>query len=239
MHQPGNFEKLTKLYAEAETAIEDGRFEDAIAKLDEGLAIDDHFRQRYLTMYAQRAFAEQRIERWDEAIADYTKALALESSIHHAQHHFHRGMCLAHRGDIDAAIEDYGRAIALVPDQPGPYHLRGKLLALERERYAEAHADFDKLIAIRPHMEGYQLRGLCKLEEGLPNDALIDLAAASAIRTDAYTTYLEAHCRAALGQREETLSAMRRTVEIDPNYRESFATEEEFAPYRGVGVELN
>ncbi|MBS2026375.1 MAG: hypothetical protein JST54_00605 [Deltaproteobacteria bacterium] len=41
---PGAFQKLQQLYADGVAAIEERRFEDAIAKFTEGLAIDDHFR---------------------------------------------------------------------------------------------------------------------------------------------------------------------------------------------------
>ena len=60
---PGLFERLTTLYADGERAIEEGRFSDAVALFTEGIRLDDQFRQHYVTMYAQRAFARSRRRR--------------------------------------------------------------------------------------------------------------------------------------------------------------------------------
>lgn len=150
---PGAFQKLVALYNEGDQAIQAGDLETAVAKFSEGIAIDDHFRQRYVTMYAQRAFALQKLGRLEEAIADYTKALELgEPPENQAQYFFHRGMAIKHlpaegdarQANIEAAIADFGRSIALYQNHPGPYHLRGQLL-FDQGRYGEARADFVRL----------------------------------------------------------------------------------------------
>lgn len=132
---PGAFQELLELYQGAERAIDEERFEEAIGLLTRGIAIDDHFRQRWITMYAQRAFALHRLRRWKDAIADYTKALSMgEPPVHQAQYHFHRGICFAsmdakgeqRKKNLDAAIQDYTRSIALYADHPGPYRMRAR-----------------------------------------------------------------------------------------------------------------
>lgn len=132
---PGAFEALTELYRDAEQAIEEERFDDAIALLSRGIGIDDHFRQRWITMYAQRAFALHRLRRFEDAIADYTKALSMgEPPVHQAQYHFHRGLCFAsldakgdkRRKSLEAAIRDYTQSIALYAEHPGPYRMRAR-----------------------------------------------------------------------------------------------------------------
>lgn len=132
---PGAFAELTELYASAERAIDSERFEEAVDLLTRGIAIDDHFRQRWITMYAQRAFALHRLRRWEDAIADYTRALAMnEPPIHQAQYHFHRGLCAAsldvagakRRKHLESAVRDYTRSIELYPDHPGPFRMRAR-----------------------------------------------------------------------------------------------------------------
>ncbi|MFN7134147.1 MAG: tetratricopeptide repeat protein, partial [Myxococcales bacterium] len=146
---PGAFQKLQALYAEGEAAIQEGQFEEAVEKFSEGLAIDDNFRQRYISMYAQRAFALHNLGRLDEAIADYSKAIEMEPEINQAQYYFQRGICwMSLGGQDERAIADFGSAMNLHPDHPGPYHLRGKLLFVHG-RYAEAIADFDAALAIQ------------------------------------------------------------------------------------------
>ena len=138
---PGAFQALQQLYAEGEAAIDAGDFPLAVAKFTEGLGIDDHFRQRYVTMYAQRAFALHRMGETDKAIPDYTKAIEMEPPINQAQYYFHRGMCFARQENgVEQAIADYGSSIAPHDQHPGPFELRGKLLAA-LGRQAEADAD--------------------------------------------------------------------------------------------------
>ena len=62
MHNvPGLYDRLTALYTDGVRALEDGRLLDAVAVFSEGLQLDDQFRQAHVTMYAQRAFAYQRL----------------------------------------------------------------------------------------------------------------------------------------------------------------------------------
>lgn len=154
---PGAFEKLRTLYAEGEAALQEQRFADAVAKFSEGLSIDDNFRQRYVTMYAQRAFALHNMGRLDEAIGDYTHAIEKEPEINQAQYYFQRGLCFMSLGRLDDAIRDYGQAIAMHPQHPGPFHLRGKLL-FQQGRFAEAIADFDSALAIHDIPECRELK---------------------------------------------------------------------------------
>jgi tetratricopeptide (TPR) repeat protein len=154
---PGAFQKLQTLYAEGEAAIQEQRFADAVATFSEGLRIDDNFRQRYVTMYAQRAFALHNMGRLDEAIPDYTRAIEKEPEINQAQYYFQRGLCFMSLGRPDDAIRDYGQAIAMHPQHPGPFHLRGKLL-FQQGRFADAIADFDNALALHDIPECRELK---------------------------------------------------------------------------------
>jgi tetratricopeptide (TPR) repeat protein len=154
---PGAFQKLQALYAEGEAAIQEQRFADAVARFSEGLRIDDNFRQRYVTMYAQRAFALHNLGRLEEAIPDYTRAIEKEPEINQAQYYFQRGLCFMSLGRPDDAIADYGQAIALHPHHPGPFHLRGKLL-FQQGRFADAIRDFDSALAIHDIAECRELK---------------------------------------------------------------------------------
>lgn len=188
---PGLFDRLTALYADGERAIAEGRLHDAEALFTEGLGLDDEFRNKYVTMYAQRAFARQRLGDNMGAIPDYGRAIEMEPPMNQAQYLFHRGMCFsAIGGHEEHAVQDFGRSIALYPDHPGPYHLRGKIYASEMGRYEEAIADFDHLLAMRPVAEGYQLRGYAKLNLGRGRDAIADLIEANNLEPDTYTDYL-------------------------------------------------
>jgi tetratricopeptide (TPR) repeat protein len=231
MHTPENFERLTRLYAEGERCVAAGDLEGAVQRFSEGLAIDDHFRQRYVTLYAQRAFALHRLGQLAAAVDDYGRAIAMEPPIHQAQYHLQRAMCLRQLGEDAPAYEDFGRAAALAPEQPGPWHLRGRLL-VDQNRYDEAIADFDRLLALRPDPDGYTQRAFCKASRDDHQGGLEDCRASLALRADPYTDYLAALCCAALGQTQPMLEHAARAVAGDPSFRTALAEDEEFAGYR-------
>lgn len=230
---PGLYDRLTQIYADGERAIEEGRWGDAVAKFSEGLDLDDHFRQRYVTMYAQRAFARQRMGDAAGALPDYERAIAMEPPMNQAQYHFHRGMCLADLERNEEAAEAYGASIAIYPDHPGPYHLRGKLLSSELGRHEEAIADFDRLLEMRPVPEGYQLRGYSKLNLGRGADAIPDLLEARRLDPDTYTEYLLAWAGAVAPDDELFYRSMQAVLAAEPSYKPYFAENDDYARFRG------
>jgi tetratricopeptide (TPR) repeat protein len=232
MHAPGNFERLTQLYAVGEQHAARGEFEQAVACFGEALAIDDHFRQRYVTLYAQRAFALHRLGRFAEAIDDYGRALAMEPPAHQAQYHMQRAMCLRQLRRDDEALADFTRSATLAPEQPGPWHLRGAL-HIDHERWQEAIGDFDRLLALRPHPNGYQQRAFAKMNLKDYAGALPDALTSLQLQADPYTDYLAAGCLAVLGQSEAMMQHAARASSADPFYRTALAEDEEFARYRG------
>jgi len=231
---PGLFDRLTALYADGVRALEDGRMHDAVARFSEGIQLDDQFRQAQVTMYAHRAFAHQRIGDNVAAIRDYGRAIEMEPPMHHARYLFHRGMCFAALGGHEEhAVNDFTRAIALYPDDPSPYHLRGKLYATDLGRYHEAIADFDRLLASHPVAEGYQLRGYAKLNLGFGHDAIPDLLAANRIEQDTYTDYLLAWAGAITPDDELFYRSMQAVLSADPEtYRQYFLDNDDFARFR-------
>jgi len=229
---PGLFDRLVDIYARGELAVDEGRFDEAIALFDEGLGLDDHFRQRYVTMYAQRAFAKQRKGDHMGAIPDYGKAIEMEPEINQAQYYFHRGMSFAAIGDhFEHAVADYGRSIALHDEHPGPFHLRGKLLATELERYEEAIADFDRFCQLQQHPEVSQLRGYCLLSLGRGADAIADLHQSNQLSPDVYTDYLLAWAGAIAPDDELFYASLQSVLGQDPSYRQYFIDNDDYARF--------
>jgi tetratricopeptide (TPR) repeat protein len=231
---PGLLDRLTDLYAQGERAIEEGRLHDAVALFSEGIQLDDQFRQHHVTMYAQRAFARQRMGDNMGAIPDYGRAIEMEPPLNQAQYYFHRGMCFtAIGGHEEHALQDYGRSIAIYPEHPGPYHLRGKLYASDLARYEEAIADFDHLLGLTPVAEGYQLRGYAKLNLGRGREAIPDLMEANRLEQDTYTDYLLAWAGAIAPDDELFYHSMQAVLATDAAaYRSYFLENEDFARFR-------
>ena len=231
---PGLFDRLTALYADGERAIEEGRLHDAVALFSEGIQLDDQFRNNHVTMYAQRAFAKQRMGDNMGAIPDYGRAIEMEPPINQAQYFFHRGMCFtAIGGHEEHAVMDYGRSIAIYPEHPGPYHLRGKLYASELGRYQEAIEDFDRLLSMRPVAEGFQLRGYAKLNLGRGREAIPDLLEANRLEQDTYTDYLLAWAGAVAPDDELFYRSMHAVLAADAAmYKAYFLDNNDFARFR-------
>jgi len=230
---PGLFARLQNLYAEGEALVERGDLAGAVDRFSEAIGLDDHFRQRYITLYAQRAFAYHRMGHLAEAVEDYGRAITMEPPINQAQYHFQRGMALAALGQPDEAIEDYGRSIELHQDHPGPYHLRGKLLADHYQRWADAVPDFDRLLELNPNPDGYQYRGMCKVQLGEHESAVADLQQSLDLHPgNHFCEYLLACCAAVLGQPEEMYRRMRNALAGDDCYRDYFREDDEFRAYR-------
>lgn len=232
---PGAMAELQRLYAEGDAAIAAGRLQDAVEAFTRGIAIDDHFRQRYVTMYAQRAFALQRLGRHREAFEDYARAIALnEPPENQAQYHFHRAMCLEALGDLEGAVVEHGRSIALYPNHPGPYHLRGKLLIDRLGRYEEGIPDLDRLLAMREVPEAYQLRALAKVSTNRHAEAIADAARAEQLAPGAYNHYLLAVAYGATGDEARTREHVEATLARDRAFGKYFAEVDELARYRSA-----
>ena len=64
--------------------------------------------------------------------------------------HFRRGLARAELGQLDAAIADFTREIAVNPQLPGAYVQRGRLVFDTQKDAVRAIADFDSAIAMAP-----------------------------------------------------------------------------------------
>lgn len=231
---PGLFDRLTALYADGVRALEDGRLHHAATLFTEGLQLDDQFHQDHVTLYARRAFAHQRLGDHVAAIRDWGRAIEMEPPIHQAQYLFHRGVCFMELGGHEEhAVNDFARAIAIYPDRPEPYHLRGKLLAIDLGRYDEAIAEFDRLLAMHAVAEAYQLRGYAKLNLGRGRDAIPDLLEANHLEQDTYTDYLLAWAGAIAPDDELFYRSMQAVLAADgESYRRYFLDNHDFARFR-------
>jgi tetratricopeptide (TPR) repeat protein len=95
-----------------------------------------------------RGRVQQALERWDQAIADYTEAIRLAPEI--AAHYEARGYARSRKRDFDGAVEDYNKAIELDPLSVQTYRLRAGLHA-DRGEYADAIADYNRAVRLNPN----------------------------------------------------------------------------------------
>jgi tetratricopeptide (TPR) repeat protein len=108
--------------------------------------------------YYNRALIFDKMGRFDKAIEDYDKAIAVNPFWSAA--YYNRALIFDRMGRFDKAIEDYDKAIALNPSDPNAYNNRGTVF-YKMGRFDKAIEDYDKAIALNPSWsEVYYNRGI-------------------------------------------------------------------------------
>jgi len=94
----------------------------------------------------QRGNAENRLGRWQPALAAYDRAIALDPQFAYA--HCNRGAVLERLGRWDDALASYDRALALTPDDVLTHYNRGSVLK-QLGRFEEALTSYDRAISLK------------------------------------------------------------------------------------------
>ena len=119
---------------------------------------------------------------WDDAIAEYTKAI--ESNPNDTDAIIGRGAAKRAKGDLDGAIADYSTVIESKPDDADAYVGRGDAKYSKCD-WDDAIADFTKSIEIKPNdADAYNRRGAAKFGKGDWSGALADYNKAIALNPD-------------------------------------------------------
>ncbi len=118
------------------------------AKLAEAVARLDILPPPYTAEeFAASASAKQALGRYDEALAEYNKALELRPD--YARALINRGIIYRHLKQYDKALADYNRTLELIPDSPSTLYNRG-ITYRHLERYEEALADYASALQLKP-----------------------------------------------------------------------------------------
>lgn len=124
------------------------------------------------------------------------------------------------RGQMDVALEEVNRVLAIDPNQVGAHNLRGLILANQGEA-AAAEASFRRALALAPRdvdaMQNYSWF-LCQQKRYAEADAQFEQTLALPTnREPARTLLAQGVCRAFAGQLEAAERTLTRSYEIDPN----------------------
>ncbi|AYQ40997.1 TPR domain-containing protein [Burkholderia aenigmatica] len=205
-----------------------GREHDALARLDEALAINP-VHQRVLF---QRAGLLAQLARYDEARAVYDRLLELTPGF--ADGYVKRSDMLRALGRFDGALADCDRAIALAGRTFDAMRARGLALR-ELGRFRDAADSYGHALALRPGSAGVLFqRGVAYLDLHDPEHALADFNAAIA----ASPTFVDAICNSSialeqLGRHDEALMRCDRALAIDPRHARSLANRGNAASHLG------
>ena len=101
--------------------------------------------------------------KYDNAIADYDKALQIEPSSIDALRS--RGVAYLHKDDYDSAMQDFNEVIGLKPNDADAHNDRGIVYNTERQ-YDGAIADYSKALELDPkNADALYSRGIAKQNE--------------------------------------------------------------------------
>ena len=153
----------------------------AVLRHDHGLAIQyltsaieagDLSRANLALAYHYRGAEYLKTDRYDDAIVDLDRAIALEPRLPAA--YSDRGIAYRKKGDYEKAIAEYSAAIEIWPNWHDWYFNRGLAYAA-MGRHNEAIADFGKALFFKPDFaEGYVARADAYLQKGRTIEALAD-----------------------------------------------------------------
>lgn len=141
--------------------FQDGKYEDAIEKINKSIKIKDDFEISYF----YRAACYQALEKWDEAMLDYTRAIQLNDKLTDA--YYNRARIILSRKDIENpkienAVSDL--EIALKLDDKFIDALYAMAAAKKKQgKYEEALTFLNRLLEICP--DAINAKALKKLIE--------------------------------------------------------------------------
>ncbi|GHU87658.1 hypothetical protein FACS189476_03450 [Spirochaetia bacterium] len=119
---------------------------------------------------------------YDQAIAEYTKAINLKND--YAEAYNYRGYLYGEKGDLDRAIADYTRAIALRSGYTDAWINRGYAYG-EKGDLDKAIADYTRVIELEPkNASAYNKRGSLYYQKGDDDRAIADFNAAIKLKGD-------------------------------------------------------
>lgn len=167
--------------------------------------------------YIGRGLILDSLNRTDEAIADYTKAIELDPENSGA--YLNRAVVYTKLNNPDKAIADYTTAIELDPADNDPYISRGVIYGNLGD-YDKALADFNQAVQMDPQsISAYLYRGSLYENIGQPDKALADYQEATKI--DPQSPYAYTSIASLYSQQEnydEALTYYNRTIEVNPQY---------------------
>ncbi len=141
-------------------------YEAAISYLTKSIQMDPNPPKTYRS----RADAYMKLERFEAAIVDYTKALEVEPTTFM---YYERGRAKMHLGRSEEALADARAALEIEEDYHG-YFLCG-LVNMDLGRRAEAIDDFTQTIRLSPgHRDAHHRRGMARELLGQHEGAIAD-----------------------------------------------------------------
>lgn len=212
------------IFQQGKQKYEQRKYKEAIASFDGAIRLKPDFIQALV----YRGLAYKKIGKLEEAINDYTQALALSAKDQQMQSliHYNRGLAYSDLRKTQESIDDFTLAIQFNSQDAEAYYQRGFILA-EKSNIQAAISDFSKAIALdRSYLSAYAQRGITL------NGYLGNLPAATsdfikAVRfkpKDADDYWNRGSAHSALGNFKAALADFTEALRLNPNYSRAYSS---------------
>jgi formylglycine-generating enzyme required for sulfatase activity len=145
-HQDRTFNDLINTTI-ANTTLEDWDYLNQINQCLTAIGYDR--KVSFADSYFERGKLKYYAEDYQDAISNFSQAIALDDS--YVEAHLHRGLAYTSLGKYQVAIDDYSRALELQPDLAKAYNYRGNTYR-ELGNCQAAIADYDRALALDPNL---------------------------------------------------------------------------------------
>ncbi|HVS36368.1 MAG TPA: tetratricopeptide repeat protein, partial [Gemmataceae bacterium] len=165
--------------------------------------------------YCCRGMAYWRLDRYQEAVADCSKAIELDPKDANAW--YNRAAGYYRMGQLDKAVADCSQAIALDPKDAAAWINRGAAYA-DLGQLNKAVADSSQAIELEPkYANAWSNRGVAYLRLGQPDKTVADCSKAIALDPkDAHAWSNRGHAYVNLGQLDKAVADCSKAIELDP-----------------------
>ncbi len=172
--------------------------------------------------YIGRGLMLDSLNKYDDAVADYTKAIELDPE--ESNGYINRANTYSKQDKFEKALADYTKAIELDPTEPDTYSDRGSLYG-ENGYYDEALADFDKALEMNPEsLIAHIYRGALYENTGELDKALEDYQQAVKINpqsADAHNSIGTIYNQQ--GKLDEALTEFNRAIALNPQFATAYS----------------
>ncbi len=156
----------------------------------------------------------------DEAIAQYQKALQINSN--YAELHYNFGIALLQKGHVDEAIAQYQMALQLKPGY-AEAHINLGIALLKTGKGDEAITHFQEALQIKPdNTEAHINLGIALLQKGHVDEAVVQFQTALQIKPDDATVHINlGNALLKKGNVDEAIVHYQKALEIKPGDTEA------------------
>jgi tetratricopeptide (TPR) repeat protein len=173
--------------------------------------------------YYERGLALSEQGKYDEVIAEFTKAIDLNPK--YVEAYYNRGTAYLRTGQHDLAISDCTKAIELDPKYALAYNTRGNAY-FEKKQYDEAIADYTIAIELdHKDAKAYHNRGYTYGAKGEFDNAIADFTKATELDPkNAYGFYYRGNAYYLKMQYDNAIADFTKCIELDPKYALAYNT---------------